>query len=128
MPASSARRPLRALFALALAGTAWRLAACVNVPYTEPITGPRFRSMPPEAGASISATDLCKCQACDPAACCDGPDFTEDPDPSCATNPDPSRCGMVVKSCSSRCFEHAWRVPAGHACVEKRPDRCCSSG
>ena len=120
-PSRAAPQRIRRIVAgAALGGLLLSALACVSIPYTDP---PKPRAHPYHPGDSLEATELCKCRACDPRACCDGDDFTEQAEAGCAD--DPASCPMVVRSCSSRCFEHAWRVPTGQACNAKLPARCC---
>lgn len=84
--------------------------------------GPTPTSTKP--GQSLTNTDLCTCYACDPPECCGGPE--EEREHECNTY-DFSRCAIEVSSCSSRCYEHSWRVYRPKTCADNdtRPDVCC---
>ena len=99
---------------------------------TGPLFGTGVFHPPPKPGDSIAHSLMCECMTCDPAACCEGPDYEEAPQASCADSYDftsqESCGGLSVKSCSSRCTRQIWRVPSGQACTDKRPASCCGGG
>ena len=85
------------------------------------------RQAPPKPGTSITHTKMCACTSCDPPSCCQG-DVSDIETEACRESYDFSAsesCGMSVKSCASRCFEHHWRVPLAEDCEATQPDVCC---
>jgi hypothetical protein len=81
--------------------------------------------VPPKPGSSITHTKMCECQACEPAACCQGTEYEEPSGEKCDSYDFTQACGMSVRSCKSRCFLHVWRVKQTESCDE-RPSACCS--
>lgn len=104
--------------------------ACAGPP---PAAEPDWRHQrelraPPKPGSSITHTRMCECRSCDPAACCEGTEYEEAPaacrDDSYDDYDFTQACGLSIKSCSSRCFAHVWRVPQNEPC-DPRPSVCC---
>jgi hypothetical protein len=109
-----------ALFALAL-------ASCEPSRPAEPALGQRVLKGPKKLGSSITHTQMCTCQACDPGDCCAG-DWGEphQNDAVCKDSYEFSdACGIKVSSCSARCFQHVWRVPLEQSCDATTPLVCC---
>ena len=109
------------------------LAACAGGgppasqnPIPIPASG-TFRA-PKKMGSSITHSKMCKCHACSPAECCQGPKEDENAK-KCEDDYDFSKpgCGMQVQSCASRCFEEVWRVSQEASCASKRPEICCGA-
>lgn len=96
-----------------------------------PLFGSGVFHPPPKPGSSISQTQMCECQACDPSACCEGP-ADEAASEACGNSYDFSEnasCGgLSVRSCASRCTRQIWRVGSRDDCASKRPPSCCPAG
>jgi len=106
--------------------------SCSARPVTNgPVFGTGVFHPPPKPGDSISHTQMCECKACDPTACCDGPE-DDPPAKDCGDSYDfsanPSCGGIAVRSCTSRCTRQIWRVHTGESCSAKRPPTCCKAG
>jgi hypothetical protein len=117
-PTSSSSRVLWVLFAL----------ACTAGPppaAQQPWTG--FFHPPPKPGASID-TKQCTCRACDPGSCCQAEE-TESlaaASSECSSGYEFSeKCGIVVQSCTPRCYSHVWRVKNHESCDATKPLVCC---
>lgn len=119
--------------ALSLLGASIAMAtACSTAPVSSgPLFGTGVLHPPPKPGDSISHTRMCECKACNPDACCDGPE-DDAPAQSCGDSYDfsnnPGCGGLAVRSCASRCTRQVWRVHSGESCSAKRPLGCCQAG
>ena len=81
--------------------------------------------IPPKPGESITHSQMCTCRACEIPTCCreleqDVPETTD-----CADGYDFSKCELPVQSCTSRCFQHRWRIHVDESCEETKPGKCC---
>ncbi|HWZ92096.1 MAG TPA: hypothetical protein VNW92_24705 [Polyangiaceae bacterium] len=126
-PRRRGRGALLVLFGWACCASACGAPRASNTP----LFGTGVFHPPPKPGDSISHSQMCECKMCDPANCCDGPE-DDAPASECGDSYDfssnPSCGGLSVKSCASRCTRQVWRVRAGAACSEKRPQSCCAAG
>ncbi|HEY6077181.1 MAG TPA: hypothetical protein VIW29_00165 [Polyangiaceae bacterium] len=121
-------RSVRALaFAVASAPLSLAIVACGAEPQPQPQPWSGFFHPPPKPGASID-TKQCSCRACDPDSCCQAEqtETAQAPPPECNTSYDfPESCGVVVQSCTPRCYSHVWRVKNQQSCETDRPLVCC---
>jgi len=115
-----------------LASTAL-VAACATSgpPSTSPIAIPASGTFhpPKKMGSSVTHSKMCKCRACSPAKCCQGPNEEDESAKKCDQDYDFSKpgCGMQIESCNSRCFEQVWRVSQEASCASKQPQGCCGA-
>ena len=105
-------------------------AACDRKPAGDPevgICGGKPCPGPRPPGGSIANTKMCSCRACAPERCCNDLEYTDEPSgpTTCSDSYDFAEgCGMQVKSCTPRCFDHVWRVKNDQSCEDK-PGACC---
>jgi hypothetical protein len=120
MLAMIASRGARRVFSVLLA------ASCAAGPPSSGIQAQGIIQGHPKQGSSITHTQMCECQTCDPAKCCEGSDDAPAPE-KCGDSYDFSEnaCGLTVQSCQSHCHKQVWRVPSAARCEDKRPTSCC---
>ena len=116
------RRPIAALFAIV------SMTACGSG-LPEESAGFSRPKPPPQPGSSITHTQMCSCKACPEGGCCFDARRPETKAPEgCGSSYDFSAneaCSLKVETCTSRCYERAWRIPLGQSCADSQPADCC---
>jgi hypothetical protein len=86
-----------------LAFSAVLAASCAAGPPSSGIQARGIIQGHPKQGSSISHTQMCECETCNPAKCCEGSDDAPPPE-NCGDSYDFSEnaCEIRIQSCQSR--------------------------